>query len=936
MDVSRFALDLFAAAPEWAWKGAALLAVAVIADFALRHRAAALRHLVWSGTLAGLLALPLAQPLLPELALPLPLAMPAAPAGLADGPAAAATVATLSRAELAAPGGSDNPAFTGEGEKESCALGGPAAKHTSHLAAGGPASSGAPSIALAPGPELSAHGSEPSRPLGLASLAPFAPSLLPLVWALGALAVTVRLGASLLRRRRLLATARPLGPEWQELAAIAARRLGVGRRFRLLASVETEVPMTWGVFSPVVLLPALAGRWPTPQRRTVLLHELAHVRRVDALGLAVSQLACIVHWFDPLAWLAAYRLRAQAEHACDDLVLLAGSRPSLYAGHLVEIARALRSALPSPAVTLPMARRAQLSDRVAAILDEARERRAVSRLAAGVVALLACLLVVPLAAVRPRPTVPPAAVVAPAAPVARTAAAAPIAGPVLPLPPSVPSTPKVAPPPPLCEDCGTTALAPVPPAPGAPNTPSVPPAPWSSATGTPTPAAAPVVAASDAWAALHAAAPPAPPAPPAVVSAPAPVAPAHPVTAPVAAPVAAPRSPPAPPAPPAPPRHGFSYRTGGEESGLPGWASCSDASKRHRSASVTVDDDGDWKVRLREGRCRLDVDLTGDVAFAADESGIARVGRNGRLRIFEDRPGAERELVATGGTDGRPLVTWQVDGLRRPFDDEGRAWLARLGPELFRQTGIDAASRVGRILARGGVDAVLAEVKHIPSDNIAALYLRELLRQGKPSPQQIERIVGLAAREIESDHELSQLLLAGIETHGAEAVVSPAFHAACDALDSDHDTHRVLLAVVRQAQRPATVESALRCLRRVESDHDTSQVLVAVAARWPVGRELPESFFETARRVASDHDRKRVLEAAAARRPLLAADVRDILATAPTFRSSHDLAELLVAVARAGRLQGAQATAYLEAAERIGSEHDRNRAIAAMARQAAY
>ena len=109
-----------------------------------------------------------------------------------------------------------------------------------------------------------------------------------------------------------------------------------------------------------------------------------------------------MHWFDPLAWLAARRLRIEAEHACDDLVLLAGSRPSLYAGHLLEVARALRAALPSPALTLPMARRPQLSDRIAAILDEARDRRPPGRAAAVAVALFAAAVVLPLAPPRAR------------------------------------------------------------------------------------------------------------------------------------------------------------------------------------------------------------------------------------------------------------------------------------------------------------------------------------------------------------------------------------------------------------------------------------------------------------------------------------------------------------------------------------------------------
>ena len=72
---------LLAALPLWALKGAALLLVAGLADLFLRSRPAALRHLVWGGTLAGLLAMPLLPGLLPPLAMTVEL--PAAMASVA-------------------------------------------------------------------------------------------------------------------------------------------------------------------------------------------------------------------------------------------------------------------------------------------------------------------------------------------------------------------------------------------------------------------------------------------------------------------------------------------------------------------------------------------------------------------------------------------------------------------------------------------------------------------------------------------------------------------------------------------------------------------------------------------------------------------------------------------------------------------------------------
>jgi hypothetical protein len=116
MDATTVARELAAAVPAWAWKGAALLALALAADLALRRRAAALRHLVWSGSLVGVLALPLAQPFLPELAVPLPLGRQAVVEQTAIGEATAAAAeatATAARPAIAQPGAwSDLPVAT--------------------------------------------------------------------------------------------------------------------------------------------------------------------------------------------------------------------------------------------------------------------------------------------------------------------------------------------------------------------------------------------------------------------------------------------------------------------------------------------------------------------------------------------------------------------------------------------------------------------------------------------------------------------------------------------------------------------------------------------------------------------------------------------------------------------------------------------------------
>ncbi len=87
---------------------------------------------------------------------------------------------------------------------------------------------------------------------------------------------------------------------------------------------------------------------------------------------AFAQVMCAIFWFHPLVWLAAARLRLEAELAADDLVLMSGVEATQYAGELVNVARRLHGRMHLEAVA--MVRGGSLKSRIAAILDSTRRR----------------------------------------------------------------------------------------------------------------------------------------------------------------------------------------------------------------------------------------------------------------------------------------------------------------------------------------------------------------------------------------------------------------------------------------------------------------------------------------------------------------------------------------------------------------------------------
>jgi beta-lactamase regulating signal transducer with metallopeptidase domain/tetratricopeptide (TPR) repeat protein len=198
------------------------------------------------------------------------------------------------------------------------------------------------------------------------------------LWTAGTLLSAARIVFGSVRIAGIRAEASEADEHWSTMAAELSGRLGLARPVRLFFSAHVAVPVTAGLRHPMVLLPEGARRWNDERRRVVLLHELAHVRRADWVALLVGQAASAVYWFHPLAWLTRVRMQKDCERACDDLVLASGTRPSVYAAHLLSIIRSLRLSGQRALPAVAMAHRSYWDGRMRAILDPVIVRKGVS------------------------------------------------------------------------------------------------------------------------------------------------------------------------------------------------------------------------------------------------------------------------------------------------------------------------------------------------------------------------------------------------------------------------------------------------------------------------------------------------------------------------------------------------------------------------------
>jgi beta-lactamase regulating signal transducer with metallopeptidase domain len=114
------------------------------------------------------------------------------------------------------------------------------------------------------------------------------------------------------------------------------------RKVRVLRGGRLQLPVCWGVMRPTVLLPDGYEQWGAGRLRMVLLHETAHVDRLDTVFLMLAWIACALNWLNPFAWVLHRKMCVDAEVACDETVVRRGVAPREYAALLVELAAEAR------------------------------------------------------------------------------------------------------------------------------------------------------------------------------------------------------------------------------------------------------------------------------------------------------------------------------------------------------------------------------------------------------------------------------------------------------------------------------------------------------------------------------------------------------------------------------------------------------------------
>ena len=347
--------------------------------------------------------------------------------------------------------------------------------------------------------------------------------------------------------------------------------------------------------------------------------------------------------------------------------------------------------------------------------------------------------------------------------------------------------------------------------------------------------------------------------------------------------------------------------------------------------SVTIRRDGSThtvRADLPESGERFRLRMDGDIAFTTREDDIARMADDATFSLLQTRDGTTRELKIDPAANGARRE-YRVNGVARPFDAEAKAWLATAIPEIHRLTGIDADTRIKRMLADGGVPRVLAEIDLLRTDHVRGRYLATLSRLATLDDAQLAAVIAAVAK-IGSDHEQRHALTALLGQSRISPANQAALLAAAGGIDSDFERSEWLIAAAGKLPvDSAGIAPWQAALLASDSDFERRRALQALIERGQPRAAAVSLALRSMRGMGSDFEQRSVLETAA-KSTALQSDT-DYFAVVDAMDADFERREALIALVHAGVPDVARSRGVIDGARALDSDFERGEVLKALA-----
>jgi hypothetical protein len=231
-----------------------------------------------------------------------------------------------------------------------------------------------------------------------------------------------------------------------------------------------------------------------------------------------------------------------------------------------------------------------------------------------------------------------------------------------------------------------------------------------------------------------------------------------------------------------------------------------------------------------------------------------------RAIIEEKRAGTKRRMVLLPDGNGGVKRSYYVNSRATPFDAEGKRWLAGMLKTLVRESGFESEKRVKNLYAKGGADAVIAEIEQIDSGFGRGKYIEQLTKTTVLDDKQFERLLK-TAKPTDSSFERRQQLVSLMGKRTLNSVQQVAVLNSVAQMDSAFDQKGVLSALLPSLkQEPEVAAAWAKLVGKMDSDFEMQSIIVETMNA-PIARGYVDAALQVALNLQGNFERANALKA---------------------------------------------------------------------------
>jgi hypothetical protein len=328
----------------------------------------------------------------------------------------------------------------------------------------------------------------------------------------------------------------------------------------------------------------------------------------------------------------------------------------------------------------------------------------------------------------------------------------------------------------------------------------------------------------------------------------------------------------------------------------------------------------------------LQVKAKGNLEFTEDETDIRSISPEGYLLIKERQGFTLRKFEAVQEPGKALRRSYFFRGRPHELDEEARAWLARILPEIIRETGVSVDARAKKLLKQGGPQAVFEEISRTKNDRGKRLYFKELFESGVLTSHDLQQqAMRQVSQEIGSDGEKASLLSEVADLYLEDDAVRPSFFEAVETIASDGERVGLLSALLakKQVRREALIQM-LKSATSIGSDGEKAGFLTQAVKVCSRDDAVISTLLETARTIGSDGEKSDVLSALFKKEGLSHETLAKTLNVAATISSDGEKARVLEEAAKVCPNNDGVLSVYIATASTISSDGEHGRVLSVL------